>query len=134
MADPTSTGGVAIASAATGTLSLPFLAWLGLDAHALMFGLLGCIIVQCLLPDVERKLAQIAMLTTGGTLLAAVLAPVATPHIVDYFGHAVSPQAVHNLTAAAIGGFAQPIVVAARARLSKLLAGTPRPSPAQPEK
>ena len=128
MTELTSVATGAVSATATGAVVVPFLAAMGIDVQALLFGLLGAVIVQCLLPDATRSLKQIAMLTIGGMLLAGVATPLAMASVTDYFSH-VPVQTVHNVTAAAIGGFAQPLVMAVRTRLVQLFGD--RKAPAQ---
>ena len=128
MTEPTSMATGAVSATATGAVVVPFLAALGIDVQALLFVLLGAVIVQCLLPDATRSLKQIATLTIGGMLLAGVATPLAMAYVTDYFSH-VPAQTVHNVTAAAIGGFAQPLVMAVRSRLVQFFGE--RKAPAQ---
>lgn len=129
MSEPTSIAASAASATATGAIVAPFLAAMGIDVQALLFGLLGAVIVQCLLPDATRSLKQIAALTVGGMLLAGVTTPLAMSYLASYFSH-VPVQVAHNVTAAAIGGFAQPLVLAVRNRFVALLSKSPE-APAQ---
>lgn len=120
MTTPTSIAADAASAAATGAVAAPFLAAFGIDLPAMLFGLLGAVIVQCLLPDATRSLKQIAGLTVGGMLLSGIATPLAMAYAANYFSQGPA-QSVHNLAAAVVGGFAQPIVMRARAWVVRLL-------------
>jgi len=131
MTEPTSVATGAVSATATGAVAAPFLAAMGVDVHALLFGLLGAVVVQCLLPDASRTLRQVAMLTVGGMLLAGITTPLAMSYAADYLAR-MPVQATHNVVAAAIGGFAQPIVLTVRNRLVAMF-GSRKPDAAAPQ-
>lgn len=114
MAEATTTAAVCVA---TGAAVTPFCAAFGFDPNLLLGGLvgglIGCMIVQTLLPTKEEvKLRRLALLTVGSVLLSTISTLLVAPSVVRTFSLAeVPPGAVRLAVGALIGGFAQPIAV-----------------------
>jgi hypothetical protein len=114
MAEATTTAAVCVA---TGAVVTPFCAAFGFDPNLLLGGLvgglIGCTIVQTLLPTKEEvRLRRLALLTVGSVLLSTISTLLVAPSVVRTFSLAeVPPGAVRLAVGALIGGFAQPIAV-----------------------
>ena len=108
-------GMTAATATATGVIVIPSLAAMGIDPSAMVAGLVGCTLVQTLLPADGRSVKAIALLTVGGMLCASLMTPIVAPWVILKV-HAVVSEAVHSdqiraTTAAFFGGFAQPLVM-----------------------
>lgn len=115
MADPSVTAATSIA---TGVISIPVLAAMGIDPSAMGAGLLGCTIVQSFIPVDGRTMKTIAFMTLGSVLFASMLAPVLTPWVAvklgEWFPNVPFPNdGVRAATAGCLGAFAQPLVTLA---------------------
>lgn len=126
MTEPTSTIACTAGSACVGSLAFPFLAAVGLDLSGLIAGLIGCVIVQTVLPSASstasawsmRGALSIALVTLGSMLFASVASPLVAPSVVHAASTALpgaTEASVRAATAVALGGFAQPILLALRA-------------------
>lgn len=108
-------GVTAATAAATGVISLPFLAAMGIDPSAMIAGLIGCTVVQTVLSGTSRPVRDIALITVGGVLFASLMTPIAAPWAVAkvhaIISESISRDAIRAATAAFLGGFAQPLLV-----------------------
>lgn len=117
MSEPVITPSAAAAvAAATGVVSYPFLAQIGIDPAAMGAGLLGCTIAQSFIEVKGRTIWSVALFTLGSVLFASILAPIVTPWVQvklgDWFPKVPFPaEGVRTATAASLGFFAQPIVL-----------------------
>lgn len=107
-------GAAAAAAAATGVISIPFLSAMGIDPSAMVAGLVGCTIVQTVLPSEGRSVRAVVAVTLGSMLFSSLATPLVAPWAVLKI-HAVVSEAVHHdpiraATAAFLGGFAQPLL------------------------
>lgn len=122
MSEPT-VPAIATCSIATGGFTATCLAAAGINPTDMIAGLVGCVIVQCLIkpqPNEARTFKGIAAMTLGGMLLASLAAPVAGPWFLSAYpawAPNVPPPALRALLAGAIGGFAQAIVALARSKI-----------------
>jgi hypothetical protein len=111
MASPTVPADIA----GVGALGVPLLTAIGLDPAALVTGLIGCVIVQTLLPAAQPEgIKRIIALTLGSILFASLLTPVIAPGIIaKVIGYVpgAPPLALRALTSAVLGGFAQPLLI-----------------------
>ena len=116
-------------STAVGVAAFPFLAAIGVDPASIGAGLAGCIVVQTLLPPEQAtsSLKSIAAMTIGSVLFASLATPFAAPiaisYVIEHYPKAtISIEAVRAAAAAALGGFAQPILFLFRALLRARIA------------
>lgn len=124
MTDAVSPPAAAVAYA-TG-VGVPALWLVGLDPANLIYALIGCIIVQALLPAPSRTFAAVLVLTTGSVLFAGLAAPLLTARAVEWAHHWVpkaQPEAIAAATAACLGAFAQPIVLGLRKAVDTMIPG-----------
>lgn len=121
MSEPALTA--AAASTATGAFTIPVLAVLGIDPPAMISGLLGVIVVQTILADTGLTWRSMVARTLGSILFAslatAVVAPMAIAGL-EKLGYVVPMISVRAAVAAALGGFAQPVLVRIRMRVKGL--------------
>lgn len=128
MAEATTTAAVCVA---TGALTTGFCTAFGFDPMLLMGGmvggLIGCIIVQTLLPSKEDvRIRRLVLLTIGSVLLSTISTLLVAPTAVRAFGLTeVPPGAVRLAVGALIGGFAQPIAVQVQKRLLRYIEDPP---------
>lgn len=119
--------GASVATAATVTAaSMPTLILVGLDPSNLIYALIGCIIIQALLPAPGRTFVTVLVLTFGSVLFAGLAAPLLTARAVEWAHHWVpkaQPEAISAATAACLGAFAQPIVMGLRKAVDSLIPG-----------
>ncbi len=102
-------------SAAVGVVTFPLLASMGIDPPSMVAGLLGCVIVQSLMPaeNEKKSIGATAWLTLGSVLFASVVAPVFTPWVLSKLPDAGIPKVpAQALCAVLAGALAQPIVIA----------------------
>lgn len=106
------------------------LAYLGINPVFIAGGLIGCVIVQNLLPsekDDKRTFRQLLMFTLASVLLAGIATPLVASHVHDMFAK-VPERATDLLSAALVGGFAQPMLTIIRAfvvkRAAKVVEGS----------
>lgn len=114
------TGTAAACTAATGGFTMACLAPWGINPPDMIAGLLGVIVVQTLLrPRETRDLLTVLGAAAGGVMLASICAPLGAPYVIEVGGAwltKVPPESLRAALAAAIGGFAQRIVVWVRDR------------------
>lgn len=109
-----------------GAAAIPPLWLVGLDPANLIYALIGCIIVQALLPAPGRTFVAVLVLTFGSVLFAGLAAPILTARVVEWAHHWVpkaQPEAISAATAACLGAFAQPIVMGLRKAVDSLIPG-----------
>lgn len=124
MAEPGASAAAAAATAAaTGVVSIPILASMGIDPPAMVAGLLGATLVQSLLPTEGHTWRSVALITLGSVLLAsvgtAVLEPWATRKAMEVLEVQPAKEPMRAATAAFLGAFAQPLVLLARGAIAK---------------
>lgn len=105
---------------------IPALWLVGLDPANLIYALIGCIIMQTLLPAPGRTFTAVLVLTFGSVLFAGLAAPILTARVVEWAHHWVpkaQPEAISAATAACLGAFAQPIVLGLRKAVDSLIPG-----------
>lgn len=116
MPDVATPAGAAVC-VATGGVAGPFCAAFGFDPTlmlgGLVGGLIGCVIVQTLIPDKDEiPFRRILTLAVGSVLLAGLATLIASPMIIRALSLTdVPPGAVRLVIGAAIGGCAQPLAV-----------------------
>lgn len=114
---------------ATGTFGGIFCAAFGFDptllAGGMLGGLMGCLIVQTLIPDkAEVQLRRFLTLTIGSVLLATISTALFSPWVIRTANlEEVPPGMVRLGVGAFIGGFAQPLVVLGWAWFAKKFLG-----------
>lgn len=110
MADP-----IAPAAATAGAvLSMPFLVAIGIEPASMVSGLVGVVIVQTLLPRTQSGFFAIAGVATGSMFLASYAAPFIAPVLMSIgweWMRSISPEHIKAASAAAVGGFAQPLLL-----------------------
>lgn len=117
-------GVTAATAAATGVISIPVLAAMGIDPSAMVAGLIGCTIGQTLIPSLEaRSWQSIALLTLGSVLFASLMTPLLAPWVFSKASQFVTVHQDHAraVTAGALGLFAQPAVMLIRAIVASRL-------------
>lgn len=127
---PMSDASVAVSvGATTGAVSMPVLAAFGINVEYMACGLVGCIIVQSLLPS-EHKVGKkpsvwaISFMTIGSVLFASLVGPVFGPWAVESMASKTVPDwAIRALSGAFLGGFAQPLILGVRTHVVPRLIG-----------
>jgi hypothetical protein len=121
---------------ATGTVGGMFCATFGFDpsllAGGMLGGLMGCLIVQTLIPDKDEvRMRRILALMVGSVLLATIATALVSPTVIRTFNlQDVPPGLVRIAVGAVIGGLAQPLVVIGSAKLLKWFGGVdPKETP-----
>ncbi len=98
----------------------------GVDLTSMIAALIGCIVVQTLLPRKEVfEARQIVLLTLGSVLFASLANPLAFAWVLHNHAELIplgQEMQVRAATAAALGGFAQPILTGIRALADRFLA------------
>ena len=109
----------ATAATTTGVISIPVLGALGIDPPAMISGLLGVVVVQTILADTGLTWRSIVLRTLGSIIFASLATSVVAPMAIagiEKLGYLVPVVSVRALVAAALGGFAQPVLVRIRTR------------------
>ncbi len=112
------------AAAVSGVISFPVLAAFGIDPVYMASGLMGCIVVQTLVPSDKTGFRAVVLLTIGSVLFACLVTPLVAPWAlskVSEWALRVPNEAVKSLTAATLAAFAQPIVLWVRSSVPNLL-------------
>lgn len=105
--------------AASGAIATPLLGAIGIDGASVGAGLLGCIAVQVFMPPEKIELWRISTTAVGSMIVASIGAPFGVPVLLS-LAHLVSgnvqvtPEHANAASAAIIGGFAKPIVLAVK--------------------
>lgn len=101
------------------------LAGFGVDVASLIAGLIGCIVVQTLFPKEDQiQAAKIALVTLGSILFASLSTPLAFAWLQHAASFLIPPGQEHQAraaTAAALGGFARPILLVFQALFRKFV-------------
>lgn len=130
MGEPTSTAtvslAVAAASAAAGAASAPlveqleFLPQIGVHWPSMVAGLLGVIIVQTLLPEPNLTRGRLALLTVGSMLFASIATWIFGPIALAVLERwpAIDPVPARAAVSALLGGFAHPVLMRIRRKVS----------------
>ena len=133
--EPTSTAASAVI--AGGVVTTPVLAGLGIDMTTIGAALIGVVVVQTLLPASKLDWRVLFGISIGSMLFSSLGTPWAelwARDAVPYFKDLREWHA-HAITAAVLGGFAQPILLVLRAFLLRgrdAVGRTPEPKGDQP--
>ena len=123
MAEPASTTITAAAAVVTGAVITPVLGMFGLDGASLGAGLLGCVVAQVFMPSEKVEFGKIAAVTLGSVIVASLGAPFVAPQLYAITGKlglaaAVTAEHANAVSAALLGGFAKPIVMWIKRKVS----------------
>lgn len=118
----TATAGLtAVASGTTGTVAITWLAVVGLDVPSLAAALLGCVIVQTLLPAEDLRIKAIALMTLGSMLFASMATPFVAPYLAAVAPAGISHDHIKATSAALLAAFPKPALIFLRGRVLKFL-------------
>lgn len=121
MAEAATTAGAvtAIASGAVGTVAATWLAMAGVDVPSLAAGMLGCVMVQTLLPEETINLRRIAAVTLGSMIFASMATPWVSPFVAHIAPSSVTMDQVRACSAALLAAFPKPFFLAAQKVIQK---------------
>lgn len=111
----------ALACGVAGTFGVTCLSLIGMDVPSLAGGLVGCVVVQTLLPSEQPNLKTIAAFTVGSMLFAAVAAPWAAHFVAKAAPAGVSDENVRVCSAALLAAFPKPVLLALQRLVTKLV-------------
>lgn len=125
MAEPATTTTVTVAtlSCVVGTSACTVLAAFGIDVASMVAALMGCLVVQTLLPAEQISLRSIALTTLGSMIFASVAAPWLVPYVAKITPEGMAYDHVRASTAALLAAFPKPLLLLIKNRYLKAVGG-----------
>lgn len=121
MAEPATTTTVTVAtfSCVVGTSVCTMLAAFGIDVASMVAALMGCLVVQTLLPSEQVTMKSIALTTLGSMIFASFLAPWVSPYIAKLAPEGMTSDHVRASVACLLAAFPKPVLLLIQRRFLK---------------
>ncbi len=115
----TEAAGTLVIGATASTLTFTSLALYGLDVPSLGAAMLGCVVVQTLLPSESVNPKVIVATTIGSMLFASFASPFIVPMLAKLTPEGVAIEHLRASAAALVAGFPKPLLLFIRSRWQK---------------